>query len=347
MGEPALYRRVISGQDAWSLPLRGLLRLFSGCYGWAVALRNRRFDRGINRTSVEVPVISVGNLTTGGTGKTPLVIEVARRLERHGRKVGVISRGYRAPQDQPADELIMVSRRLPGVVCLSDPDRVRAARRAIDQHAVDAIVLDDAFQHRRLARDLDIVTIDATCPFGYGYLLPRGLLREPPASLRRADLIVISRADQLDEQGLKALHARLADIAPQVRRVNSRHRLKGLTELDGRAAEPAADPASPVFCFSAIGNPAAFEDTVRRMGAHVRGGLRWPDHHHYARADLVRVVGQAKRCEADLLLTTEKDAVKLAAIPFDWPCRVLAVRIDVDFLDDGDTILASALDQLV
>jgi tetraacyldisaccharide 4'-kinase len=347
MGETGLYRRVISGRDAWSLPLRAVLRLASGCYGAAVARRNRSYDRGIGCVSVEVPVISVGNVTAGGTGKTPLVIKVAHLLEQRGRRVAVLSRGYKASPGRPADELVLISRRLPGTACLGDPDRAGAARRVIDRQGIDAIVLDDAFQHRRLARDLDIVTVDATCPFGYGHLLPRGLLREPPAALGRAGLIVVTRADQVPDRELHTLHNRLAELAPQVRWADARHRPTGLIELDGSRADPDPDLAAGAFCFSAIGNPAAFEHTVRALGADLRGRLRWPDHHCYAPADLHRLARQARSCGAKLLVTTEKDAVKLAALPFDWPGRVVALRIDVDFLDDGVTILAAALDQIL
>jgi len=332
----------------WSLPLRGLLRLASGCYGLAVGLRNRRYDGGQGCTTVGAAVVSVGNLTVGGTGKTPLVIEIARRLEQRGRQVAVLSRGYKAAPDRPADELLLVARHLPGVACLGDPDRVGGARAAIDQQNVDAIVLDDAFQHRRLARDLDVVTIDATCPFGYGYLLPRGLLREPTSSLRRADLIVITRADQVDRADLDDLHAQIERIAPDVSRITSRHRPTKLVELDGGESDlhpDRMDPARRVLCFSAIGNSRSFERTVRRMGVEVCGHLRWSDHHRYGPADLERIAAEAKRCGADLLLTTEKDAVKLATMSFDWPCRVLAMRIAIAFLDRGDTILSSALDR--
>jgi tetraacyldisaccharide 4'-kinase len=331
----------------------------AGCYGLGVAWRNRRYDRGLDRTSVEAAVISVGNVTAGGTGKTPLVIAVARLLAERGRNVAVVSRGYKAPPGQRADELALISRHLPGIVCMGDPNRPRAARVLVDRHGVDAIVLDDAFQHRRLARDLDIVTVDATCPLGYGHLLPRGLLREPPTALRRADLIVVTRADQVDEQSLQALHARLEEIAPQVRRINARHRPAGLVELDGHEAistlvtggrtseQPTEniDSASRVFVFSAIGNPAAFEKTVLELGAHVCGQLRFGDHHRYELADLVRLANQAKRCGAELLLTTEKDAVKIAALSFDWPCRIAALRIEIEFLEEGCGILQEMLER--
>ena len=347
MGEVSLTRRVMADRSAWTLPLRSLLRLGSAVYGAAVALRNRRYDRGSAVVSVEVPVISVGNITAGGTGKTPLVVEIARRLLDRGRKVAVLSRGYRAAAGQPADELLWVSRRLPGVVCMQDPDRVAAAHRAVSDHHVDAVVLDDAFQHRRLARDLDVVAVDATCPFGFDRLLPRGLLREPRHSLRRADLIVITRADQVDQVALESLHAALHETAPGVPCVSCRHQPVGLAEIDGSPARSADPNGRSVLCASGIGNPGAFEWTVRQMGADVRGHLVFADHHRYRVRDLVRIADEAKRRQADLVLTTEKDAVKLARASFDWPCRVAVVQIEIDFLATGSTMLDSVLDRVL
>jgi tetraacyldisaccharide 4'-kinase len=346
MGEWALHRRVMAGEELWTLPLRGLLRVCSGCYGLGVALRNRRYDR-LTAAAVGVPVVSVGNITTGGTGKTPLVIEIARRLQQRDRKVGVLSRGYKATPGRSGDELDLVSRRLPEVVCIADPNRASAAQRVITAHQVTAIVLDDGFQHRRLGRDLDVVAVDATCPFGFGHLLPRGLLRESPSSLRRASLIVVTRADQVEDDALAALHARLAEIAPQVPRVSCRHRATGLVELNGAPSSVVLDQESRVFCFSAIGNPEAFETTVRRMGGRVSGHQRYPDHHRYGPDDMSKLNEAITRCGADLVLTTEKDAVKLAPLQITWPVPVLAVRVDIDFLDRGDTIVADALDQVL
>jgi tetraacyldisaccharide 4'-kinase len=345
MADSALHRRLMAGDDVWTLPLRGVLWACSGLYGVAVARRNRRYDRGDSIAKVDAPVISVGNITTGGTGKTPLVIDIGRRLQQLGRKVGVLSRGYKAGPDQAGDELQLVARRLPEAVCVADPDRTAAAKRAIAEQRVDAIVLDDGFQHRRLHRDLDVVAIDATRPFGFGHLLPRGLLREPLRSLRRAGLIVVTRADQVDADTLRALHARLGEIAPQVPRLSCRHEPSGLVELGGEPSEVTIEPGCGVFCFSAIGNPDAFEATVRQMGAQICGYVRLPDHHRYQSDDLARIAQEAKRGGAALVLTTEKDAVKVANLAFDWPLPALAVRVEVTFLDDGDTILQRILER--
>ena len=227
------------------------------------------------------------------------------------------------------------------------PDRVAAAHRAVADHHADVIVLDDAFQHRRLARDLDVVAIDATCPFGFDRLLPRGLLREPRQSLRRADLIVVTRADQVNRAVLESLHAALHETAPGVPCISCRHQPVGLAELEGSPTQNADLNGRSVLCASGIGNPGAFEWTVRQMGADVRGHLVFADHHRYRVRDLARIADEAKRRQADLVLTTEKDAVKLGSVPFDWPCRVAAVQIEIDFLATGSTMLNSVLDRVL
>lgn len=347
MNAPSVFHRVVAVENRpWSLPLRAVLRTASMVYRVGVSARNRRYDRDPAASArLSVPVISVGNITTGGTGKTPMVIETARRLLERHRTPAVVSRGYKAATNQEADELRLVRRRLPEAVCVADPDRLRGARAAIDQREADVILLDDGFQHRRLARDVDIVLIDATCPFGYGHLLPRGLLREPLEGLRRASLLVISRADQVDDVSLELIETALEQYAPQVPRLRSRHRPAGLVALDGSDARRSPDRVGPVFCFAAIANPAAFRKTVENTGIRVAGVRWWPDHHAYRERDVLRVHQLARRTGATALVTTEKDAVKLSDLAVSWTTPVYAQRIEIDFLDQGDTILTSFIHQ--
>jgi len=179
MGCSAKHRSLIEGKAGWmAAPALGALRAGSWLYGAAVTLRNRWYD-GHTAPTVSVPVISVGNLTVGGTGKTPMVMAVARCLQRLGGNPVIIARGYRAGPNGPNDEELLIRKRCPSVAYLAEKDRLAAAETAARRFAADCAILDDGFQHRRLARQLDIVLIDATCPFGFGYLLPRGLLREP------------------------------------------------------------------------------------------------------------------------------------------------------------------------
>ncbi|MEM9644511.1 MAG: tetraacyldisaccharide 4'-kinase, partial [Planctomycetota bacterium] len=197
--------------------VRAGLRIAAIPYGWAVCLRNRQYDRGskpVHRCGV--PVISVGNLTTGGTGKTPIVCAIAERLRASDRRVALVSRGYGrggADQNDEAEELFA---RLPDVPHLQDPDRVESARIAVEELETELILMDDGFQHRRLHRDLDIVVIDATCPFGFGHVLPRGLLREPLSGIRRSDLIVISRCGLVAEATVQGILNRLARLDQRV-----------------------------------------------------------------------------------------------------------------------------------
>ncbi len=340
-----IYRDIISGQAGqWALPLRALLRLVSIPYGWIIALRNRRFDHRAACKRVTVPVISVGNLTVGGTGKTPLVIELVQRLIRRGRRPAIVARGYKSSPGQPNDEERLIRTHCPQAVYVADPDRVRGARRAIAQHGADVIVLDDGFQHRRLARDLDIVVIDATCPFGFDALLPRGLLREPPSALRRAGLIVVSRCELADADSLAQLDQRLAAAAPGVPRVRCQHRVTGVVRPDGSPLDRAPTGARVVL-FAAIGNPAAFRATVQSLGAVVVAERWWPDHHHYNERDAALLATAGRFPPHDLLLTTEKDAVKLNHLPREAAARIGVVRISIDFAADGGTIIDRRLEE--
>jgi len=345
VAEPAPRAEQAVAPASSSVWLRGALRAASVFYGAAVRLRNRAYDRGWRRVSVGVPVISVGNITVGGTGKTPLVIDLAGRLLRQGRKVGVLARGYRAAGDSLGDELALVARRLPQVVCLRDPDRVRGARTLVDRHGVEVIVLDDGFQHRRLARDMDLVLIDATCPFGGGYLLPRGRLREPLSSLRRASSIVLTRVDQVSPEALAALRRRLEELLPHWSPFETVHAPAGFVELDGSAAR-APSAGTAVVCVSAVGNPDAFERTVRQLGLNVRAVLRWPDHHRYGPEDVARIEQEAQVRGADIVVTTEKDAVKLAESSR-CGVRVVALRVDVLYRGDDEGLMEFVMEQVL
>jgi hypothetical protein len=204
-----LYRDIVSGRrcGAAAAVVRGGLRAASVPYSVAVRLRNRAYDLGLKRTyRVEVPVVSVGNLTLGGTGKTPLVEHLARWFRAAGLRVCILSRGYGAADGAANDEAQVLAENLPEVPHLQGRDRVALARRAIDVHHAQVLLLDDGFQHRRLARDLDLVILDALDPLGGNNLFPRGLLREPLSSLRRADLILLNRADLLSDRQRQRIH---------------------------------------------------------------------------------------------------------------------------------------------
>lgn len=331
-------------------------------YSAAVGWRNRRFDRGVGVGRVEVPVISIGNLTTGGTGKTPTVAWLCRWLREAGVRVTTISRGYGA-QDSSGrnDEAIELEQLLPDVPHLQNPDRLAAAAIAIDELAAQCLVLDDAFQHRRIARDLDWVVVDARNPFGFGYLLPRGLLREPVRSLRRADAILISRADQVSAGELNELRATLKKWArPQVPVVACAHAPVELVNADGETrslVSESADgsayrPSGPITAFCGIGNPEAFRDTLKSLGLEPDAWRVFPDHHRYSRDDLASL-GQGHRQTLETspwqsldqsekgsgsFLCTVKDLVKIETVRID-KVPLWAVRVGLRFLDDPSPLL--------
>ena len=325
-----------------------LLRLPSALYAGLTRLRAAGYERGwLARVAVPVPVVSVGNLTAGGTGKTPFVAFLARRMASRGSRVGILSRGYGAPrgaEQRENDEARWFRAHLPAVELVQDPDRVRGAETLLDR-GVDVILLDDGFQHRRLARDLDLVLVDSSRPWGLPppngggtpvqACLPRGLLREPPAALARADALVITRSDQVAPRELEALRAELQRFAPGRAHLSGVHRPARLTAPDGARLELAALSGRELDLVSAIGNPEAFERTLAGLGACVRTHRVFPDHHLYAPADL-----DGLGADGRWLVTTEKDAVKLTEI------RRLHV-LGTDFeLVEGEAVLEALLDAL-
>ncbi|MHB8862372.1 MAG: tetraacyldisaccharide 4'-kinase [Pirellulaceae bacterium] len=317
-GSSSTFHEVISGRgERWpAAVLRGCLRLAEIPYTWVVEYRNERFDHArtpIHR--VPVPVISVGNITTGGTGKTPLVAWLAHWLASRGRKVTLISRGYKKSHAHgPNDEARELQLRLPAVPHLQNPDRVAAARTAIQELGCDVIVLDDAFQHRRIHRDLDIVLIDALEPFGYRHLLPRGLLREPLKRLARAQVIGLSRADAVEAAERMAVREEVHQLAPRATWMELAHRPQQLVNARGETESVTEFTGRCVAAFCGIGNPDAFRRSLERLGYTVGLWQRFPDHHAYGREDLRQLESAlAQHPEVAAVICTCKDLVKLDA----------------------------------
>lgn len=332
----------------------------SSFYRAAVGVRNTLYDWNLRRTrKVQARVISVGNLTAGGTGKTPLVEWIARWVLARGYRVAVLCRGYgQRPAPTPGDgavslpagmndEGLLLQANLEGVPVLLGPDRYQSARRALEllRPAPECFLLDDGFQHRRLERDLDLLLIDALNPFGYGHLLPRGLLREPVSNLRRADLVLLTRADQAGEAAVQSLRAQVARLAPDLPIFSCAHRMKAilqcpdLSPVGGRWLQ-----GKRVLGFCALGNPEGFYRAVQALGAEVAGFHEFPDHHWYKQADLEALEADAARQKAEALVTTQKDAVKLYGMPpFERP--LLCLRIGIEFLD-GEEKLTERLMEL-
>lgn len=341
----SLYRRIIAGETgAWSSPARGCLRLAEFAYASVISVRNARYDRKGPRDVLPIPVVSIGNVTAGGTGKTPMVIEVVERLDRMGFSPAVVSRGYGAADQMPNDEELLIRRRCPGVVTVSNSNRAWAADVAHRKCGADVIILDDGFQHRRLARSLDIVLVDATCPFGFGHMLPRGLLREPVASLRRAHLIVLTRCDQASSAEIGRIERRIRGVVGDPRLLRCRHAVTSVDCLDDSPLDGDLDGRRAVL-FAGLGHPDAFATTVRSLGVDVVACRWWPDHHRYTLRQIKALLEGNRLPPHDLLITTEKDAVKLLDIDGIDPRRIGVVKVSIDFEEHGGTILQSVLDE--
>ena len=315
----------------------------------ATAYRRRWFSV----SQLEAPVISVGNLTTGGTGKTPLVEWVCRTVAREtGKRVCVLTRGYGranpqsqvvvsdgskllADERQSGDEPCLLAQNLVGIAAvISNPDRISAGEWAIKNLGSEVFVLDDGFQHLRLARDLDIVTIDATNPWGGGHLLPYGRLREPRAGLSRADCVVVTRTDQVENPiAVKNAIQRLAGAIPVF---SSRMVTLGIRTPDGQSVDPKNFVAQPVAAFCGVGNPESFFNHLRREGCTLSITRAFADHHSYTQSDIGRLVTDGKASGATQLVTTAKDAIKLASLELELPCHVLDIQISID---DDDRLI--------
>ena len=346
----------ISGKNTGPMAVatRMVLWLITPAYRLAVGLRNRKFTRHTSAvTRVDVPVVSIGNLTTGGTGKSPMVIWLSQRLRELGLRVAIISRGYGGQRDasgtRPNDEALEMQQRLPDVPQLQDPDRIKSATIAIEELETQCLVMDDGFQHRRLHRDLDVVLIDATNPFGYGYLLPRGLLREPIGALARADVVVITRCQQVDQSAIDAILKVIAQATAGDHQstviCQTQTVAKRWLQFDGQSMEVNDFGAVPVMACCAIGNPDSFVKTAKLSGANVVGQKFFPDHHAFTRDDIESVVRLAREKGADRIICTHKDLVKIAINQFDG-MPFFALQIDLKFTH-GEKMLIGKLRELI
>jgi len=311
-------------------------------------------------------VVVVGNLTVGGTGKTPVVEKFARALQDRGRKVAILSRGYKskAPplwqkawralthtaeppprvvsdgqtvyldSEQAGDEPYMLARNLPGVVVLVDKNRVKAGAYAIKKFGCDTLVLDDGFQYLPLKGRLNLLLIDKTNPFGNGHLLPRGILREPVKHLKRANYIFLTKSNGRRDRELEAVIAR---HKPDADLIECAHRPKHLQRLDAAPGAPGArEPlewlrGKRVFAFSGIATPESFEKFLRDLGALLVGRERFLDHYRYTAEDLDQLYAAAERERAECLVTTEKDAVRIA-VPGGSPLPVYYLRLEIEII---------------
>jgi tetraacyldisaccharide 4'-kinase len=291
---------------------RGTLPCAAALYWFGICVRNAAFDLHCLRSQrVPLPVVSIGNLTTGGTGKTPFAAHVARWFQNRGVRVCFVSRGYGAARGTTNDEARVLAQLRPDVPHVQDPDRVAAARRALDEHSAQLLILDDAFQHRWIARDLDIVLVDAMNPWGYGFLLPRGLLREPLSALRRASIAVITRADEVSLADLAAIRQQITAVAPALEIAEAAFPPERLVNSSGQTASIESLRDQTVVAFCGIGNPQAFHDSLTRLGMRVADFRAYPDHHLYSPPEICELQYWAEVKGAVAVITTQKDLVKI------------------------------------
>jgi tetraacyldisaccharide 4'-kinase len=350
---------VMSGQrrGPGAAMLRALLACGEVPYTAATALRNRLYDAGtLHAHALPRPVISVGNITAGGTGKTPMVVWLADRLRQLGRHPAILLRGYKAAGALPSDEQQLLDASLnrgspTRIAVQANADRIAGAAAVLRDHPqTDLFILDDGFQHRRVARDFDLVLINATDPFGFGHVLPRGLLREPLGGLGRAHAIVLTRTDQASSQDLAQIESQFRrhnSTAPIYRARHAQTGLLGASEPLGAAGGEPLDAlrGRKTFTLLGIGDPQSVQNQIDATGA-LPAGRWWPgDHYRYTAADLVRVRSDARDAGADLIVTTEKDWARLAVLPEardgSPPIVRVAMRMALD--DGGEEQLVDAI----
>lgn len=319
--------------------------------------RRKLYDQNILKSQdLGVPVVSVGNLTVGGTGKTPLVAYVAKVLAENGHRVCVLTRGYKrenpnerilvsdgaqvlADAKQAGDEPFELANKLLGLASvIADKRRAEAGKWACENWGITAFVLDDGFQHWQVKRDVDIVTVDATNPFGSRKLLPAGILREPLTALKRADCIVITRANLAEN--ITKLKSQISEINANCPLLLSNTKIVRLTELDKFLANDSNSQVNieqikskPALAFCGLGNPNGFFESLRQEGFRLKETVFFSDHHTYGEVDIELIEDDARKSSATILLTTAKDAVKLKDLDVYPPCFV--VEIAVAFDDDA------------
>ncbi len=340
--------------------LLGVLNVFSHVFAAIVSIRYFFYNTGIlKRFPLGIQVISIGNVTAGGTGKTPVTEIFARTLAAEGRKVAILSRGYRRKEapllqrvftqviDPPlvvsdgkrilvdaatgGDEPYMLASNLPGVAVVVDRNRVKAGRYAIKRLGCDTLILDDGFQYQRLKHSVEVVLVDAGNPFGNGHMLPRGILREPARHLKRADIIFLTKC-----------RGDVSAVREEIRRLNSKaeivecnHTPRLLRDVWSREEFPLDWLRGKTLCtLSGIASPKGFENSLRHLGAKVVWCERYADHHRYESDEILYALNRSADMGADALVTTEKDAVRFPRFETS-PVKCLYLRISIEILKGG------------
>ncbi|MGA2916876.1 MAG: tetraacyldisaccharide 4'-kinase [Sedimentisphaerales bacterium] len=313
--------------------LRLILSIFSIFYYIAIALRNLFYDISIfKKTKVNAAVISVGNITTGGTGKTPLVAWMCNYFAGKNIKTAVLTRGYRLKSSDLADEPVILAKNCPNTEIIIDPDRTEGAKKAIIEFNAKLLIMDDGFQHRKLARDVDIVAVDATKPFGLGKLLPAGFLREPLGSLKRADAVVITRINQTQPEKIDKIKETIFKIKPNMVFATAVHKPICAKLIKDRQLSIDELKGKKLYAFCGIGNPDAFFQTLSELALNIVGKRVYNDHHRFLQSDIVEICSDSRGKKAELIITTQKDWIKTALLNienFGIPVAYLAVELEI------------------
>ena len=295
--------------------LRFVLKIISFCYGAAVAARNWLYDKRLMKShKPNAPVISIGNITTGGTGKTPLVIWLCGYLNEHNLNCAILTRGYKSERGRLTDEPAILAKSCPNAKVIVDSDRCKGAQKALTTPDTKVLVMDDGFQHRRLRRDLDIIAVDATCPFGFGKLLPAGLLREHLIGLKRAHVAVITHYEQAEPTRTWDVVEHIKKINPNIVIAKAMHETPHAVMMKGVQLSIEQLKEKKIFAFCGIGNPNAFLNNLEKLGLDVVGHKIYNDHHEYTAENISDIYEEAKYLDADIVLSTEKDWVKTALL---------------------------------
>lgn len=343
--------------------LKFVLGGFAKVYKQAVQIRLGLYRRRLLRPQeLGCPVVSVGNLTVGGTGKTPVAEMLARELQRRGRRVAILSRGYKSvprpfaqrlrnkifkhldlfpprivsdgkevllDSRRAGDEPHMLAKNLPGVCVLVDKDRVKSGLHALRHFGSDVLLLDDGLQYQRLRHRIDVVLVDSQTPFGNEHLLPRGTLREPPANLRRASYIIVTKSGPRPDE---ALLARLRKLNRTAAIIECNHAPRHWQDLGTGAKFPLDHlKGRHVGAMSGIARPESFEEGVRQLGANVEITKAFADHHRFTKKEILRFLEWCDRRSLDALVTTEKDAVRFPEID-NPPVPMLFLRVEIEIL---------------
>lgn len=322
------------------------LLLASLPYGWVVRARTSLYALGFFKTrSLPKPVISIGNITVGGTGKTPLTLMLAKGLLERGISVAILSRGYGGKKGagplvtdgqkvllsplESGDEPFLMANVLKGIPILIGKNRFKNGTWALERFPIHGFLMDDGFQYLPLHRNLNIVLIDSQIGFGEGYLLPRGILREPLSSLKRADLFLLTRSE--DQEASRSLETLLHQIHPSAPIYHSHYEPTGWVRPDGKIEPLHLHQKKRVLALSGIANPASFSSLLKRIGMEVVAERSYPDHHRYTRKDLTSLWREVKKIE--LVVTTEKDLVKWKTLPIE-SLPLYALRIETKIQEE-------------